>query len=432
MNKFITKNEVDNNLMKIRLVVLRCIAEVWKSDNEIFSGKLSNEKYFKEGPAGNDREGYEYPIDPTSNSISAALCGVKENIDIKKDINPDVKKSFEIIHTYFNILYDQDEKIVTSDIKQLVIGMVELGWLRCFIEYCDPYALNAIFGSAFGYSLPYVNFGIQIIKPTAIWNFYGDNEWVKPKTEAMYISLPDLPGAAENPYQDANMLMKYYEAFPSFFGAQVYEDGVSGQVNPELVIKPVGESHLTRKPVALDTSNSSAGNDYDLGVNEDAFLSFSSVLNKLISVLWQNKEFKEKLDYPNGLKCQTDVLNVPENTPPMEFKSIYDFSFYLNNLQDKVLKTQLEEFDEAYDRELISILKEHFDYESPWIFKIRFIMADSCVFWKNDDNSIKVDDIVNLTTIEVPNAPTDRETSNVSMALARYNATGPAYPFTCS
>jgi len=436
MSKYITKNEVDNNLMKIRLVVLRCIAEVWKSDNEIFSGKLSNEKYFKEGPAGNDREGHEYPINPTSNSISAALCGVKKMIDKEKDVNSDVKKSFEIIHTYFNILYDQGKPIVSSDIKQLIIGMVELGWLRCFIEYCDPYALNAVFGSAFGYSLPYVNFGIQIIKPTAVWNFYGDNEWVKPKTEAMYISLPDLPDSdtddALKPYQNANMLMKYYEAFPSFFGAQVYDNCISGQVNPELVIKPMGESHLTRKPVVLDTSNSSAGNDYDLGVNEDAFLSFSSVLNKLIAVLWQNDMFKEKLDYPLGLKRQTDVLKVPEDEPPMEFNSIYDFSFYLNSLENKVLKTQLEEFDEAYDRELISILKEHFSYESPWIFKIRFIMADSCVFWKDNNDSIKVDDIVNLTTIEIPNAPTDRETSNVSMALARYNATGPAYPFTCS
>jgi hypothetical protein len=40
--------------------------------------------------------------------------------------------------------------------------------------------------------------------------------------------------------------------------------------------------------------------------------------------------------------------------------------------------------------------------------------------------------MLNMATIEVPNAPEKRDKADTSLALARYNATGPSFPFTCS
>lgn len=430
MRKKIARNEMENNLMKIRLVVLRCIAEVWRSDNAKtpLPDAPANIAYFSNYP-NPDRSGDAYPAHPTASAVKWALDNIEAN-----------GAWFNTIKNYFDSAVSSGEGFIASDMSQLVAALIEMGCLRGFVEHCNPYALNAIFGSSFGYSLPYVNFGIQIIKPTAVWDFYGNNEWVKPKTESMYISLPELPDdATDDPYRKANMLMKYYGEFPSFFGAQVYDNGIPdnagagvmvdvSDVSPEkynLITLGSGLSDVSEAAL-LGRGNRSAGNDYDLGVNEDAFLSFSSVLNKLISVVWQNKLFKDRLDYPLRLKCQTSLLDEYSS-----FDSIYGFSLYLNSLEGKA-KEELFAFDDAYDREIVAILKERFEYESPWVFKFRFIMADSSVFWENCDQPIKVEGVVNLTSIEVPHAPAEKETTNVSMALARYNATGPAYPFTCS
>lgn len=435
--KKVDENNLEYNLMEIRLVVLRCIAEVWKSDTVTIPPTY-------ELPPAPQQSGFKYKQNPTGESIKIALDKTAVIVD-----TGDYSIIQKIDITFIDLIADviakfQSGDVFATDIKYLVTVLVELKLLRIFLEQCDPYALNAVFGSVFGYSLPYVNFGIQIIKPTAVWNYYGDHQWTKPKTEALYIALPKQPPKHNDndthndqfkaQYETACRLMEYYKNFPDFFGPQSYVGGASGgtskiNINPQTndsFPPPTG-------PVISEESHSSSGNDYDLGVAEDAFLSFSAVLTKIIAVIWHNAMLGNTLDYPMRLKNQTKVLKKFQKKHPNGVKSIYDFSLYLNSLEGDN-RTPLIEFNNAYDRDLVTILKEHFSYVSPWIFKIRFIMVDPDVFWTKDNNkyTFNVKDIVNLTSIEVPNAPTGHETSNVSMALARYNATGPAYPFTCS
>ena len=102
--------------------------------------------------------------------------------------------------------------------------------------------------------------------------------------------------------------------------------------------------------------------------------------------------------------------------------------------------------DNIYYSRIAFILKEFYEFEIPWAFNIKFrfsrkvseepqSLADSqAPFWNrsdehwgwNNDNIIR-----NTVSLEIPITP-DSDKDNVSLALARYNLIGPAYPFTCS
>jgi hypothetical protein len=176
--------------------------------------------------------------------------------------------------------------------------------------------------------------------------------------------------------------------------------------------------------------SSMQGNDYDLGVSEDSFLGFGAVVNKLIAVAWNNPAFKDIIDY--------DARKAAWEKEPA------GLSF--------------EAFRESYFSEMISILQEHYEFDFPWAFQIKFVFADTFTdtprdhsmeegrdtsrlsFWIKDgdrwtwrlDNNFGTPYLLrNTTSLEIPITPASSE-NNVSLALARYNAIGPAYPFTCS
>jgi ribosomally synthesized peptide (two-chain TOMM family) len=101
-----------------------------------------------------------------------------------------------------------------------------------------------------------------------------------------------------------------------------------------------------------------------------------------------------------------------------------------------------DEDDKKYFEDVKNILKDYFDYDLPWRFNFKFVLPpENEEFWiKSGDSWIWNDPKIAAASatpfirttvfIELPYAPSEKE--NVSLALARYNATGPVYPFTCS
>lgn len=222
------------------------------------------------------------------------------------------------------------------------------------------------------YKNPFPNFGIQFLPAVAEWNLYGDNTWTKHQSEIIEIKLPLIPkGAVWDEYEKAQYLMEYYSKFPTFFGS------------------------LNTSSHQLTTHFDPTGNDYDLGVSQDSFLSFSAVMIKLVAAIWDNERLIKDLDY-NQHKETTD--------------------------------------DEYYER-IEVVLKDYFDYELPWRFNLKFVSPiENEEFWKENGGQWVWNDahpfIRTTVFIEIPYAPVKKD--NVSLALARYNATGPVYPFTCS
>jgi len=250
--------------------------------------------------------------------------------------------------------------------------------------------INEWFSEKIKYNNPFPNFGIRFLPAVAKWNLYGDNKWTKHQSEVIEITLPLMPKGTEwNEYEKADYLMQYYGKFPTFFGSVA---------NPP---KDSGSVQKSCNDVGVGSTYDPSGNDYDLGVSQDSFLSFSAVMIKLVAAIWEDESLIAKLDYRHHKECH--------------------------------------ESKKKYFKNIRNILKDYFDYDLPWRFNFEFVLPNhdeafwikgptdqDCDEWQwNDKNVIRT-----TVFIEIPYAPTGKE--NASLALARYNATGPAYPFTCS
>ncbi len=274
--------------------------------------------------------------------------------------------------------------------------------LRDILTHFEPEFLNEYFNRVFGYCIPFENFGVRFEKGSATWNAYGDDEWTKPETETISLMLPSCEDSWD-PYQKANYLMQFYSFFPSFFGSKRRKK------------EEHSENKLSRAELYQDASSEFdatdfSGNDYNLGVAEDEFLSFGALINKVIAVAWNNPKFKSAIDY------------------------------HEHNVSDEI-----------YYKRVASILKEHFDFQIQWAFNIKLEFSkkhnlentnefsDSrAPFWTLEEKQWRWFEgsknrqvIRNSVSLEIPVAP-DGPEENVSLALARYNLIGPAYPFTCS
>ncbi|MES2673633.1 MAG: BMA_0021/BMA_0022 family TOMM bacteriocin [Pseudomonadota bacterium] len=239
------------------------------------------------------------------------------------------------------------------------------------------------------YAMPFVGFGIQFLQPEARWNSYGNNQWTKHKFETIEITIPIIPAdfcGRLDEYQKSEKLIEYYSHFPTIFGASSTKN-VNG--NPA--------------KFASSTFNYAPGGDnYDLGVSQDSFLGFSAAFLNLITAIWENESLLNELDY-NRYKTRKSLSAID---------------------------------DQAYFDHVNYIFSHYFNYEFPWRFNLKLVtpiageefwVSNDGVNWKwNDANIIR-----NIVYIEIPYAP-DAKNQSVSLALAKYNATGPAYPFTCS
>jgi ribosomally synthesized peptide (two-chain TOMM family) len=244
--------------------------------------------------------------------------------------------------------------------------------------------------SSMGYKPPSDAFGIKFLAANARWNFFRDHQWTKHQCETIEITLPILPkleSGSWSKFDKAEKLIEYYSHFPSFFGIA---------------------NNDTERPEQSSTMPVDAfGNNYSMGVSQDIFFSFSDALIKLIAAAWDNE------------------LLI----------SILNYDYRVNDTSNENLVSA-----EAYFEEISDIFKRYFHYECPWKFNIKFVLPDdNAAFWKKDDdvesdkeNFIwnELGGIRNVLSIEIPYSPVGTE--DISLALARYNATGPAYPFTCS
>ena len=280
--------------------------------------------------------------------------------------------------------------------------------LREYLTTCSHRQLLDYFNDEFHYHAPFANFTIAFIHATATWNLYGNHEWSKPQDETITLCLPACEKDWDD-YQKAERLMEYYTYFPNFFGS-----AKSAGVGEEAAFKAESMAAANSLSGRIDLS----GNNYDLGVSEDSFFGFGAVVSKLIAIAWANDEFKSIINYDEKDESTTD---------------------------------------EQYYADVINILREHQNFEVPWAFNIKFVFsktfkesASHCeddrdvnrlsfwikegekktAQWRWRDNS-ETALIRNMVSLEIPNTPQEKQ-ANISLALAKYNAIGPAYPFTCS
>jgi len=282
------------------------------------------------------------------------------------------------------------------DLRLIILRTISNVWsdpdLRNVLEQMSPSEVYDYFTKEFNYKSPFINFGVKFLKPTAVWNFYGDNQWTKPEDETITITLPSCIN--DNSFDETERLFEYYSHFPTFFGL-MQNGGTRRQQKVQ-----VGNANTILDSTGTDFH----GNDYDLGVSEDSFLSFGGVIMKVIAAAWSNKELMNKLDY----------------------------NFWKNSDN----KTDAE-----YFAEIKSILNKYYHFDFPWAFNLKIIFTDNDdSFWtktngkwtwrNSDDNGNPL--IRNVVSLEIPQTPVTKNESDKALALARYNMIGPAYPFTCS
>ena len=483
-NGFSSTN-INAYLLDLRIAVMLSISTVWKNDPCRSEYDLP-EKWQERA----------YQILENLTKIGALNQGYSDAKDI----------TLSEVHTCFALALGAIKR--NPALSQRFAESDDAHLLRSMVELCNPENLKSLWEILFRFNPEvYRRFGVHIIKPTARWNSYGDNQWTKPDTEALYLSLPAkipeclVPIAFDmcqynddqanyqynkeihqsdidelKDYARAYIMTKYYESFPSFLGeaTPVESKRLGGPKNFMTLEKkknyPKRNETLIMKDLEFDSSQVDPyGNNYDLGLASDQYEGFSSMISKLLTVLWQNEEVRERIDYGMRLINETKLLEGHKNYRKLNedgskaecaFESLFDLSFYLNDLSRGEHADDLKDFNIEYTRELNAILNRYFHYEIPWVFNLRLIMPDEEIFFqkvpleviekvreKKGDcivekrkTSIKdlygyypvKNQVLNITTIEIPHAPDRDDTDNISLALARYNATGPAYPFTCS
>ncbi|VUD69307.1 hypothetical protein TDB9533_04674 [Thalassocella blandensis] len=388
----------DNVLMDLRLVILRAIADVWEDEASGLPSTLLQDLY---------RE-----LDGNSN------LNMFPNIDVKGLLEKHL---------------DLENHLQTPEKRSL----------RDYLTKAPFWLLRMYFRYRYDYHIPFSNFSVYFIEGSAIWNKFGDDSWTKPENETITITLP-MCEDEWGEYQKTARLMEYYTYFPNLFGSTQHEP----------------PNFNTQENLSFQRNNSHTnmkGNDYNLGVSEDTFLSFGAVVSKMIAVAWNNDLFRKTIDYDARLEAYTTELNTTNNEG------------VLNN-------HEFQEFERQYFTEMDHILKTHYEFDFPWAFNIKFVFAEKfqhqadnelpesneatlftnrrntsrLSFWTKDTNDKNINDnetnhwrwrwkdnqnglylIRNSVSLEIPLTPSSKH-ENVSLALARYNAIGPAYPFTCS
>lgn len=452
--------DLSDGLIELRLLLLRTIADVWQSDRD--DDEINSEqKYLLE----NIREEKVVVIE----KIHALVNGQKimpppdyyawTQVLVSYIQSGEAKAGGELVEA----LQALNALLASPDVMNLgTLGKLQKAHLlRTFVESCDPRNLYRFWHVSYGASIDFPNFGVQIIKPTARWNYYGDGEWIKPATEALYLSLPmylkDRYDVIEEQTSLAIKLTEYYQKFPSFIGPITggitgYAAHMASEIEQEQVFLNLVPND--QPPTFIDTTlklrgrdfkksqKNPSGNNYDLGIDNGVFLGFSSMLIKLIPILWANKTLRARLNYGQRM---IDELNITEDvlrsagvgTKGYMIVSEFELSYILGNLEGELAKKR-DLINEQYDLEINAILREHLDYPNPWVFKIRLIYSNEITFksiltgYGPSCQEESVEYILNMATIEVPYAPSKRDRSDTSLALARYNATGPSFPFTCS
>lgn len=180
----------------------------------------------------------------------------------------------------------------------------------------------------------------------------------------------EIPKAPERDQQPA-ALASYYSIFPTLLGG--------GHIPVHLSSKAKGNSVETR---SYTTSQGGSDNTLGIGGPED-LLAFGASMPNLIAYAWESEEnFKD--------------LMSPENNPLRQGQTAGDKTFLFQN---------------------------------PWGFNIEFKAGTT--EWKSDhDGNWEWEALPkNVIWLNLPKPPPDKQKQAV--ALAAYNNSGPAYPYTC-
>lgn len=300
---------------------------------------------------------------------------------------------------------------------------------------------------------------IQFMKPSERCKYNREKkgyakDWDKaPNQEIITICLPSCEKNSEgkewSSLEKAEKLMKYYEISPHFFHEASFANNSSININAlqtpiinaklnfalshrlgreiqllkqlhlnkagnqalnnlgtpanELINEnfpdlEIDENYMTNKEIR-DRFNQLDSKD-KLGVGQDGFLSFGSVVLQLIAEAWSNADFKEKLDFDSQ----------PNKSDP-----------------------------DKYDAYILSLLKDGFEFEALWDMKLRFVFTkeegsyndgiDRSPFDLTSD-STGIGGVRTLIQVILPPRPENE--ADLLPALAAYNCIGPRYPFTCS
>jgi hypothetical protein len=298
-----------------------------------------------------------------------------------------------------------------------------------------------------GYQSDYPNFGVSFMDAVCKYNAFGDREWVKPDNENLFISLPKLPDSAAaaartNAAITTDYLTEYYSYFPYFIGpesnfvslnaqapARQGSAADARQANPTQAIDfPFVSNRIN---LAQNEGVDDYGNNYDLGLEEDKFISFGALCTKVFAAAWENPEMMAMLDYTQWLR-QAELLS-----------DDYDYAEIRRVINDTDNYDQIAAINDSYVPMVENILLKHFGYIMPWKFNLLFLVpqneesfwiptgsSDTKMPWRLSDRDDPI--IRNWVELALPQAPSAIDASRSATALACYNALGPAYPFTCS
>lgn len=229
------------------------------------------------------------------------------------------------------------------------------------------------------------------------FNPLGHNGWLSRGHEIFVLKIPKKPKieSDNSKGQLSTALMHYYQLFPTLFGDYITllggEQSFSGESDNMSNIEQLGASLSVQ-----DDLNAVLWNDVqharlhnvrnELGIGgEPQFLAFAAVFIQIVSRCWADEAYR---------KFILDYNIAPTGNPKAHFRD------------------------------------DNIHFENPWAFNIQFQEDNDVEYKVNEDGSGHWTRLPKNTLIlGYPEPPQE---SVQPVALARYNATGPAFPFTCS
>lgn len=193
----------------------------------------------------------------------------------------------------------------------------------------------------------------------------------------------------------AHFLAEYYAKFPTLFGSPNCNEPFKV---PKKNLATASNTNTWNTMINNSFMQSGNGSSpIDLGVSPEPFLEFGGVTLRALALAWNNSTFSDELQN-------------------MEFKIG----------KGKQFKIPRED--------ATPVLSKYLGYNNPWNFNMQFQFYDP---FKKDEkgNLIGAEIPKNVIMLHYPRNPAGRDdTKNIilPMALASYNESGPAYPFTCN
>ncbi|OCQ23345.1 hypothetical protein A7985_05215 [Pseudoalteromonas luteoviolacea] len=246
---------------------------------------------------------------------------------------------------------------------------------------------------------PWRNLSIQFIYPDLEYDEQLFKKW-KGFNSGIIINIPKKPDNMENA---AELLARYYNVFPTFYGLVKNPSTIQSAVSEELGLdsntdenndEQFVSSEQFKRHILLNQHINKIEKLYDvdmLSYTDEELRYFSAITMEAISLCWTNEDFKAQLC--NEAEWQ-----------------------------------EAEREGKQFVSDKSSVLSEWLDYKNPWNMNIMFKYAEDFDLTENlDDNKLIPNNVVALA---YPKPPVTQ--GNSPVALADYNHDGSVLPFSCS